>query len=66
MTVLTSKEPLKRINVRLWRSDVEYLKEHHADNYNAQIRRIVSAWVTEHRSYEYAQKAREIPSPGAG
>lgn len=36
---------LEKVNVRLWCHDLDWLKEHYPDNYNAQIRRIVGNWI---------------------
>lgn len=66
MTVFVKKAPLKRINVRLWTSDLEYLREHCSDNYNAQVRRIVAEWVHSDRSHSNARKEREVPPPRTG
>lgn len=44
---MTSKvsQDLARVNVRLWASDLQYLRETYPDNYNAQLRRILASWV---------------------
>ena len=36
---------LERVNVRLWKHDLEYLKTHYPANYNDQVRRIVGMWI---------------------
>ena len=41
---------LVKDTIRLWAADVEYIKKHYPDNYNAQIRRIVGNWVIRNRN----------------
>lgn len=47
-----AKGELKKINVRLWTADVDYLRARFPDNYNAQIRRIIDFWIQDHRRSE--------------
>ena len=50
MTTKTkSRTKLRRVTVRLWAEDLDYIREHWPDNYNAQVRRIVGFWVLKHK-----------------
>ena len=51
---------LKKVNVRLWEADVDYLKEHFGDNYNAQVRRIVGNWIIRDRRTKTEEITEEM------
>lgn len=42
---MKQKDLLERVNVRIYRDDLDYLRRQFPDNYNAQLRRIIARWV---------------------
>ena len=56
---MTAKQQaqFRKVTVRLWAQDVEYLRERHPDNYNAVIRRVIGDWIIrQKRQRKHAQE----------
>lgn len=47
LTKPNSTTALAKLVVRIWEDDLKFIQEHYPDNYNAQVRRIISNWVSE-------------------
>lgn len=47
---MKNNDTLARVNIRLHKPDLEYLKKNYPDNYNGQLRRIVAKWVARNRN----------------
>ena len=47
---------LQKINVRLWLTDLEYLRQHFPDNYNGVVRRIIGNWVRRDKGRKHGEQ----------
>lgn len=56
LTKPDSATALAKLVVRVWEDDLNYIKEHFPDNYNAQVRRIISNWVADDQGVGYGQE----------